>query len=80
VRLRTLGDVFAYAAAEGVQLRADGTEIQVRRPGAHTPGRRRFVSGKRKQNTIKSTLITDGHGAPCGPGRTAPAGSTTRPR
>ena len=27
-RLRTLADVFAYAAAEGVTLRVDGTEVQ----------------------------------------------------
>lgn len=62
VRLRTLADVFAYADAEGVELRADGTEIQVRRPQANQPGRRRFVSGKRKQNTVKSTIITDDAG------------------
>jgi hypothetical protein len=27
LRLRTLADVFAYAAAEGVELRIDGTEV-----------------------------------------------------
>jgi hypothetical protein len=32
LRLRTLADVFAYTAAEGVRLRVDGTEVQVRRP------------------------------------------------
>jgi hypothetical protein len=26
-------------------------ETQVRRPAAHRPGRRAFVSGKKKQNT-----------------------------
>ena len=62
VRLRTLADVFAYAAAEGIQLRIDGTETQVRRPRANRPGRRAFVSGKRKQNTIKATTVCDGHG------------------
>jgi hypothetical protein len=41
IRLRTLADVFACAAAEGVELRLDGTEVQVRRPRAHQPGRRR---------------------------------------
>lgn len=40
LRLRTLEDVFAYAAAEKVTLRIDGTETQVRRPKAHRPGRR----------------------------------------
>lgn len=62
VRLRTLADVFGYAAAEGVRLRIDGTEVQVRRPAAHRPGRRVFVSGKRRQNTVKTTTISDGQG------------------
>jgi DDE superfamily endonuclease len=62
LRLRTLADVFAYAAAEGVELRIDGTEVQVRRPKAGRPGRRAFVSGKRKQNTIMPTVISDGQG------------------
>jgi hypothetical protein len=48
-RLRTLADVFAYAAAEGVELRIDGTEVQVRRPKANRPGRRAFVSGRRSR-------------------------------
>ncbi|KPI11102.1 hypothetical protein OV450_8473 [Actinobacteria bacterium OV450] len=59
LRLRTLADVFAYAAAEGVELRIDGTEVQVRRPRANRPGRRAFVSGKRRQNTKKATVISD---------------------
>ena len=62
VRLRTLADVFAYAAARGVILRLDGTEVQVRRPRAGKPGRRAFVSGKKKQNTKKAAVITDEKG------------------
>jgi hypothetical protein len=62
VRLRTLADVFAYATAEGVELRIDGTEVQVRRPKAGRPGRRAFVSGKKKQNTGKATVISDEQG------------------
>lgn len=62
LRLKTLEDVFAYAAAEGIDLRIDGTEVQVRRPKAGRPGRRAFVSGKKKQNTCKSTVISDGAG------------------
>jgi hypothetical protein len=62
VRLRTLADVFAYAAAEGVELRIDGTEVQVRRPRAGKPGRRAFVSGKKKQNTKKAAVITGPRG------------------
>ncbi|MGK5449782.1 transposase family protein [Streptomyces radiopugnans] len=62
LRLRTLTDVFAYAQAEGVELRLDTTEIQVRRPLANCGGRRAFVSGKKKQNTMKATVIADRRG------------------
>lgn len=62
LRLHTLADVFAYAAAKGVELRIDGTEVQVRRPQANKPGRRAFVSGKRRQNTKRATVITDERG------------------
>ena len=62
VRLRTLADVFTYAHACRVELRVDASETQVRRPRAHRPGRRAFVSGKRKQNTIKITTCSDGQG------------------
>ena len=61
-RLHTLADVFAYAASHGVELRIDGTEVQVRRPRANKPGRRAFVSGKKKMNTKKATVVTDGQG------------------
>ncbi|MFD7972099.1 transposase family protein [Streptomyces clavifer] len=40
----------------------DGAETQVRRPRAGRPGRRAFVSGKRRQNTIKTTTFSDGQG------------------
>jgi DDE superfamily endonuclease/Helix-turn-helix of DDE superfamily endonuclease len=72
IRLHTLADVFAYAAAEGAELRIDGTEVQVRRPAAHKPGRRAFVSGKKKQNTMKPTVISDGDGRLLWTGATRP--------
>jgi DDE superfamily endonuclease len=62
IRLRTLEDVFAYADAEGVCLRIDGTEVQARRPKSGRPGRRAFISGKKNQNTIKTTTFSDGQG------------------
>ncbi|MGW2348923.1 transposase family protein [Actinacidiphila glaucinigra] len=34
----------------------------MRRPKAGRPGRKAFVSGKRKQNTIKTTTFSDGQG------------------
>ncbi|MFF1298396.1 transposase family protein [Streptomyces sp. NPDC058296] len=42
----------------------DGTEVQVRRPRAHRPGRKAFVSGKKKQNTINTTSFSDHQGHP----------------
>ncbi|MFI5705439.1 transposase family protein [Streptomyces xanthochromogenes] len=62
LRLRTLADVFAYAQTEGVELRLDATEVQVRRPLAGRGGRRSFVSGKKKQNTMKATVVADRQG------------------
>jgi hypothetical protein len=61
-RLSCLADVFACAAANGVTLRLDGSEIQVRRPPPRRPGRRAFVSGKKKMNTIKFTKVCDRRG------------------
>ncbi|WP_406300792.1 transposase family protein (plasmid) [Embleya sp. NBC_00888] len=40
----------------------DGAETQVRRPQAERPGRRAFVSGKHRQNTIRTTTFSDGQG------------------
>jgi len=72
IRSRTLADVFACAAAEGVTLRLDATEVRVRRPRAGRPGRKAFVSGKLKQNTIKTTIPADQHGAMLWCGSTRP--------
>jgi hypothetical protein len=72
VRLHTLADVLAYATAEGLVVRLDGTEIQVRRPKSNRPGRRAFVSGKRKQNTIKATIASDARGRPMWAGAIRP--------
>lgn len=80
LRLRTLEDVFAYADAEGVDLRTDGTEVQVRRPRAGRPGRKAFVSGKKKQNTIKTTTFSDGQGRHTAGQRGGPARPDARTR
>ena len=61
-RLKTLADVFAYAAAHGVALLMGGTEVQVTRPRAGRPGRRAFVSGKKKMNTGKGAVFTGAAG------------------
>lgn len=45
---------FAYAQAEGIELRLDATEVQVRRRPGCRGERREFASGKKKQNTMKA--------------------------
>ena len=50
----------------------DATEIRVRRPRQGRPGRRAFVSGKLKQNTIKTTVAADHNGATLWCGATRP--------
>nr|MEA2798729.1 hypothetical protein [Phenylobacterium sp.] len=74
----TLADAFAYASAAGVTLRIDGTEVQVRRPRANKPGRRAFVSGKKKMNTKKRRPSSPTRrAAPCGPARSDLGGLIT---
>ncbi|MET8510005.1 transposase family protein [Streptomyces sp. NPDC004787] len=62
LRLRTLADVFAYARAKVIELRLDAAEVQVRRPLAGRGGRRAFFSGKKKQNTMKASIVADHQG------------------
>lgn len=58
-RLGTLADVLAYAQATGFDLCADATDITVRRPQAARPGRKAFINGAKRRNTIKGTIIGD---------------------
>ncbi|MFH8628114.1 transposase family protein [Streptomyces vietnamensis] len=62
VRLRTLAEVIDHLGASGKTGIIDGTEIRVRRPAAGRKNRDRFVSGKNKQNAVKSMIFTDGDG------------------
>ena len=62
LRLRTLADVIAHLGATGQTGIIDATEIRVRRPAAHRPGRGRFVSGKSRMNAMKALIVTDAHG------------------
>jgi len=68
VRLRTLADVIAHLGARGRLGLLDATEVRVRRPAAGRAGRRRFVSGKARANTVKALVITapDGRLLFCG--------------
>jgi DDE superfamily endonuclease/Helix-turn-helix of DDE superfamily endonuclease len=62
LRLRTLADVIAHLGATGQSALMDATEIRVRRPTAHRPGRNRFVSGKSRTNAMKALVLTDPRG------------------
>ncbi|GAA2281814.1 hypothetical protein GCM10010145_62070 [Streptomyces ruber] len=62
LRLRTPADVFAYARAEGGELRLDRHRGAGPSAGGRSRGGRAFVSGKKKQNTMKATVIADHKG------------------
>ncbi|WP_167537144.1 transposase family protein [Streptomyces venezuelae] len=61
-RLRTLAEVVEHLGASGKTGIIDGTEIRVRRPAASRKDRDRFISGKNKQNAVKSMVVTDAKG------------------
>ncbi|MET8898345.1 transposase family protein [Streptomyces albogriseolus] len=62
VRLRTLAEVIDHLGSSGKSGIIDGTEIRVRRPAAGRKDRDRFVSGKNKQNAVKTMVVTDREG------------------
>jgi hypothetical protein len=62
VRLRTLAEVVDHFGATGKTGIIDGTEIRVRRPAQGRKDRDEFISGKNKQNAVKSMVVTDGEG------------------
>lgn len=62
VRLRTLAEVIDHLGASGQTGIIDGTEIRVRRPAAGRKDREKFISGKNKQNAVKSMVVTDADG------------------
>ncbi|MEU9397456.1 transposase family protein [Streptomyces sp. NPDC048324] len=61
IRLRTLGEVIEYLGADGTGI-IDGTEVRVRRPAVGRNGRDEIVSGKTKQNAVKTLVVTDAEG------------------
>ncbi|WP_239008472.1 transposase family protein [Streptomyces sp. Tue 6075] len=62
LRLRTLAEVIDHLGASGQTGIIDGTEIRVRRPAAGCKDREKFISGKNKQNAVKSMVVTDAEG------------------
>ncbi|MEV0781007.1 transposase family protein [Streptomyces sp. NPDC050428] len=62
VRLRTLAEVVDHLGATGETGIIDGTEIRVRRLAQGRKDRDKFISGKNKQNAVKSIVVTGGEG------------------
>ncbi|WP_338704063.1 transposase family protein (plasmid) [Streptomyces sp. Q6] len=62
VRLRTLADVIDHLGATRQTGIIDGTEIRVRRPATGRKDREKYISGKNKQNAVKSMVVTDAAG------------------
>jgi hypothetical protein len=81
-RLRTLAEVIDYLGAEGRTGIIDGTEVRVRRPAAGRKDREKFISGKNKQNAVKSMVVTDAEGRLlfCSPAEPASCADITHAR
>src|SRR4051812_23120356 len=82
VRLRTLAEVIDHLGASGQTGIIDGTEIRVRRPAAGRKDREKFISGKNKQNAVKSMVVTDADGRLlfCSPAEPASCADITHAR
>ncbi|MFD6821987.1 transposase family protein [Streptomyces sp. NPDC060085] len=82
VRLRTLAEVVHHLGASGQTGIIDGTEIRVRRPATGRKDREKFISGKNKQNAVKSMVVTDADGRLlfCSPAEPASCADITHAR
>ncbi|MGA5200380.1 transposase family protein [Streptomyces variegatus] len=82
VRLRSLAEVVDHLSSSGTTGIIDGTEIRVRRPAAGRKDRDTFISGKNKQNAVRSMVVTDGEGRVlwCSPARPASSADITHAR
>ncbi len=82
VRLRTLAEVVDHLGASGRTGLIDGTEVRVRRPAAGRRDRDKFISGKSKQNAVKTMVVTDEDGRVlfCSPTRPGSCADITHAR
>lgn len=82
VRLRSLAEVIEHLGASGQTGIIDGTEIRVRRPAVGRKDREKFISGKNKQNAVKSMVVTDTEGRLlfCSPAEPASCADITHAR
>ncbi|MFT9785191.1 transposase family protein [Streptomyces rhizosphaericola] len=82
IRLRTLAEVIDHLGASGQTGIIDGTEVRVRRPAVGRKAREKFISGKNKQNAVKSMVVTDAEGRLlfCSPAEPASCADITHAR
>ncbi|MFD5971448.1 transposase (plasmid) [Streptomyces sp. NA03103] len=82
LRLRTLAEVIDHLGSDGQTGIIDGTEVRVRRPAAGRKDREKFISGKNKQNAVKSMVVTDADGRLlfCSPAEPASCADITHAR
>ncbi|MFE9460834.1 transposase family protein [Streptomyces californicus] len=82
IRLRTLAEVIDHLGASGQTGIIDGTEVRVRRPAVGRKDREKFISGKNKQNAVKSMVVTDAGGRLlfCSPAEPASCADITHAR
>ncbi|WP_225804232.1 transposase family protein [Streptomyces sp. NK15101] len=80
--MRTLAEVIDHLGAGGQTGIIDGTEIRVRHPAAGRKGRNKIISGKNKQNAVKSMVVTDSEGRVlwCSPASPASCADITHTR
>ena len=82
VRLRTLTEVIDHLGTSERAGIIDGTVIRVRRPAAGREDRDAFISGKNKQNAVKTMVLTDQNGRVlfCSPARPGSCADVTHAR
>ncbi|MEW2493364.1 transposase family protein [Streptomyces nodosus] len=80
VRLRTLAEVVDHLGGKTGII--DGTEIRVRRPAVGRKDRDTFISGKSRQNAVKTMVVTDADGRVlfCSPTRPGSCADITHAR
>ncbi|MFC8248509.1 transposase family protein [Streptomyces chartreusis] len=80
IRRCALAGVIPHLGAGNQTGIIDSTEIRVRRPAAGRKDRHWFVSGKAKQNAVKSMVLTDAEGRvlSCSPVRPGSCADITR--
>lgn len=62
IQLTTFAEVVDHLGPRGQTGIIDGTEVRVRRPAAGRKGQNKFISGKNKQNAVKSVVVTNARG------------------